>query len=150
MSERAVIEKANVEFWITDYGRITLTITDSDGKFLVIDHPHVVKGRIPWPSIKYDESEAKKDQCCECGGWFDPDDLVSAERDELLWCPKCARENLIECAYCGSLRWPENLFEYDGGDMKRKNKYYGKKMCIGCMDDASDEDWERAHGDDDK
>lgn len=78
--------------------------------------------------------------CCECNREFNKDELVCGERDDLLWCPDCADENLEECAYCGALRWPEHLEEYE--DTKFKSKWNKKRMCIGCIDRASDEDYD--------
>lgn len=73
-----------------------------------------------------------KVQCCQCEQEFDEDIMVCGERDDLLWCPDCADENLEECAYCGQLRFPENLFEYDGNNKRWK----GQRMCAGCADEA--------------
>lgn len=90
---------------------------------------------------------SEKIQCCECEQLFDEEDLIIGERDDLLWCPECARRNLKECAYCESLRWPENLFEYENPDGK-KSKWNRKLMCAGCLDGAYDEDCGENHKED--
>ena len=47
----------------------------------------------------------------------------------------------IPCAYCGDLRYPEDMDTYDGNNLK----YKGKKMCLGCFDDLEDEEHAKKH-----
>lgn len=85
--------------------------------------------------------------CCVCNKDVLWEDIVWAEGDK-AFCPDCADdpENLIECEYCGQLRFPENLCEYE--DTHYKSEWNGKKMCIGCIDDASDDDYMKRCRDD--
>lgn len=71
--------------------------------------------------------------CCVCE---DPivGEIIWAEGD-LPFCEKCAGKELVECDYCGDLRWPENLLEYCGKNPDYKNKM----MCIGCIEEVDDE-----------
>lgn len=77
-----------------------------------------------------------KGECCECGKEFDCKELE--EHEGILFCADCAQEELEECGFCGSWRFPENLIEYK--NPKRKSNWDDKRMCIGCIDDAEDDD----------
>jgi hypothetical protein len=78
------------------------------------------------------------ERCCECDSKVSWDHIIWVEGDK-PFCPDCAdnTEILFECEYCGQLRLPENLVEYY--DDKHKSEWNGKKMCIGCIDNANDE-----------
>lgn len=76
--------------------------------------------------------------CCCCGEPIEGD-VTYAEGDN-EYCQDCADAELEECAFCGDLRWPENLFEYKNSI--RKSQWDGKKMCVGCLEKADDEDYE--------
>jgi hypothetical protein len=50
-----------------------------------------------------------------------------------------AEDEKIPCAYCGQLRYPEDMLTHvDDG-----SKYSNKKMCVGCFDDEEDEAYEK-------
>ena len=50
MSENVVIENAEIECWIDDYGNLTLIVKSKTSNF-VLYNGKVIKGRIPWPTM---------------------------------------------------------------------------------------------------
>jgi len=82
---------------------------------------------------------SESERCCGCGNEVSWEYIVWVEGDK-PFCPDCADnpEILVECDYCCQLRFPENLVEYYND--KHKSKWNGKKMCVGCCEEASWED----------
>ena len=50
MSERVVIDNAEIECWIDDRGNLTLDVKSKNVNF-VSHNGKIVEGKIPWPSM---------------------------------------------------------------------------------------------------
>lgn len=73
--------------------------------------------------------------CCECDNDFPFKEIIWVEGDK-PFCEDCFDESDVEeCSYCEQFRFPENLLEYCGDNVK----YKGKHMCIGCIEECDDD-----------
>ena len=78
--------------------------------------------------------------CCSCEELIEGD-VVWAEGD-LAFCEDCADKELVECPYCHDLRFPEHVFVYEG----TCKRYFGEKLCIGCIEEVDDIQYVKDHG----